>query len=142
MFVITQFSYDNYLTSLNQEFFEHKLPKLPKSREKDKRYGNFDVLIVHRKHGVLVGVVKACGETEDENGKSKIIVELEKGCKQLDDAEIMFQHLISDQKHKICVHKLLILPDITQKFLSSIFDNNKYVAEVSFVEVSLAMRSI
>ncbi|XP_025112575.1 uncharacterized protein LOC112575157 [Pomacea canaliculata] len=69
MFVLTQFQYEDYLNNPGRDYRKHRLP-VPtglKEKNKYKDIGCFDFLIIHRHHGVLVGVVKDVDEKESGN---------------------------------------------------------------------------
>lgn len=69
MFVLTQFQYEDYLNNPGRGYRKHRLP-VPtglKEKNKYKDIGCFDFLIIHRHHGVLVGVVKDVGQKESGN---------------------------------------------------------------------------
>lgn len=128
MFVISQFDYDHCLECLRQDSSKHNLSKLRDKRQDVKNYGDFDVLIVHRVHGALVGVVMTCS---DETAKSKMGEYLQKSCQQLDNAYQMLVDLTTDQEPKISIHKLLILPNLQHKSLKSVFRQNTNAKKVS-----------
>lgn len=125
MFVISQFDYDH---CLREDSSKHNLSKLRDKRQDVKNYGDFDVLIVHRVHGALVGVVMTCS---DETAKSKMGEYLQKSCQQLDNAYQMLVDLSTDQQPKISIHKLLILPNLQSESLKSVLRNNTKAAKVS-----------
>ncbi|XP_025112054.1 uncharacterized protein LOC112574906 [Pomacea canaliculata] len=118
MFVISQFNYNSYLTTLKDTFSGHQLPMPAKLRQQDQNYGDFDLLIVHRQYGLVVVVVKTCsvgsGDGQDD---TKLVDEVKKGVNQLLDAEHMLQHLLSDQQWNLAVHKTLMLPNISEGVL-------------------------
>ncbi|PVD21808.1 hypothetical protein C0Q70_17610 [Pomacea canaliculata] len=100
MFVLSQFTCDDYLASVDEQFAHHKLPMPSDLRRRDKNYENFDVLIVHRQYGVVVVVVKASVCTADIRVEIKdfrrVVQDLRKAVKQLDGAERMLKHLMAD----------------------------------------------
>ncbi|XP_025114091.1 uncharacterized protein LOC112576073 isoform X2 [Pomacea canaliculata] len=118
MFVISQFDYDDCLEYLRQD---------SSKRREVKNYGDFDVLIVHRRYGVLVGVVMTCN---DKTNKMVMVKDLEKSCQQLDNAYQMLVDLTTDQQPKISIHKLLILPNLQHKSLKSVFRQNTNAKKV------------
>ncbi|XP_025113005.1 uncharacterized protein LOC112575385 [Pomacea canaliculata] len=118
MFVISQFDYNSYLTTLKDTISGHQLPMPAKLRQQDQNYGDFDLLIVHRQYGLVVVVVKTCsvgsGDGQDD---TKLVDEVKKGVNQLLDAEHMLQHLLSDQQWNLAVHKTLMLPNVSEEVL-------------------------
>ncbi|XP_025113463.1 uncharacterized protein LOC112575699 [Pomacea canaliculata] len=136
MFVISQFDYDKYLANPRKEFTNHNLPRPGELRKSDKHYGDFDILIIHRHHGLVVGVVKTCsGESTQkvEEPTDMVIEELLQGCTQLDEAEKMLHHLLSDpmsnQNQQMQVQKLLILPNLSEERLEGVLNENQNVAD-------------
>ncbi|XP_025112063.1 uncharacterized protein LOC112574909 isoform X5 [Pomacea canaliculata] len=139
MFVISQFDYKKYLANPTNEFADHSLPMPGELRKSDKHYGDFDILIIHRHHGLVVGVVKTCSggcqnnEVEVEDTTQMVVEELKQGCKQLDEAEKMLQHLLSDritnQNQQMQVQKLLILPNLWEERLRIVLNEDQDVAQ-------------
>ncbi|XP_025113009.1 uncharacterized protein LOC112575386 [Pomacea canaliculata] len=118
MFVISQFDYNSYLSTLGDNFSGHQLPMPAKLRQQDQNYGDFDLLIVHRQCGLLVVVVKTCTvRTGDGQDDTKLVDEVKKGVNQLLDAEHMLQHLLSDQQWNLAVHKTLMQPNVSKEVL-------------------------
>lgn len=120
MFVISQFQYDNYLSSVDA-FVGHQLPMPATLRKQDTNFGDFDFLIVHRRYGLVVVMVKACtvesGVHKKTNDYTKLHEEVKDGIRKLQDAECMIKHLFSDQQWNLSVHKSLFLPNIPQKII-------------------------
>ncbi|XP_025113560.1 uncharacterized protein LOC112575762 isoform X2 [Pomacea canaliculata] len=139
MFVISQFDYNKYLANPTDEFADHSLPMPGELRKSDKHYGDFDILIIHRHHGLVVGVVKTCSggcennEVEVKDTLQTVVEELKQGCKQLDEAEKMLQHLLSDritnQNQQMQVQKLLILPNLWEERLRIVLNEDQDVAQ-------------
>lgn len=129
MFVISQFNYDGYLATPGQEFLGHKLPMPAGCKSKDKHFGDFDILIAHRERGLLVGVVRTAGDDPGETN-DMIVGELRKGCELLNNAECMLKHLMSYEQEEIDVHKILIMPNISQDRLEKVLQSHDDVTKV------------
>lgn len=142
MFVLTQFQYEDYLNNPGDNFAKHRLTVLADlpvySDDKEKKVSCFDFLIVHRLHGILVGVVNAVG-AEDEESKhneqkeDKLVVdEINKAVKQLSKADFILKHLLSDQQPLPKVRQTLILPNLTRATLQRALapESNKDVVDV------------
>ncbi|XP_025112289.1 uncharacterized protein LOC112575021 isoform X2 [Pomacea canaliculata] len=131
MFVLSQFTCDDYLASVDEQFAHHKLPMPSDLRRRDKNYENFDVLIVHRQYGVVVVVVKASVCTADIRVEIKdfrrVVQDLRKAVKQLDGAERMLKHLMADVRPDIAIRKTLMLPNLSLKFLKEILGKHQDV---------------
>ncbi|XP_025113462.1 uncharacterized protein LOC112575698 [Pomacea canaliculata] len=124
MFVISQFNYDNYLATPGQDFLSHKLPMPAGLIGQEKHFGDFDILILHRNLGVLVGVVKACSDDPGTTNDTIIVEEMKKGWEELNNADRMLKHLLSSEQNEIVVHKLLMLPNVSQDRLESVLLGN------------------
>ncbi|PVD21797.1 hypothetical protein C0Q70_17598 [Pomacea canaliculata] len=89
MFVLTQFQYRDYL------------PNLPEDAK------CFDFLIVHRKHGVVIGVVKAVSDKKDKTKKDEqttdksILTQIAEAVKQLNYADQMIRSISPDLSKKL-----------------------------------------
>ncbi|XP_025113445.1 uncharacterized protein LOC112575681 [Pomacea canaliculata] len=139
MFVLTQFSYDDYLRCPSPDYTGHRLP-VPSGLTggtRDQDIGCFDVLIIHRLHGVVVGVVKTVSENNDgsEDGEQRteelLISEVYEGLRQLQRAESMIRHLMSDKSPISVVRLSLMLPNITKSTLRRTLEiKNKNVHRV------------
>ncbi|XP_025114192.1 uncharacterized protein LOC112576139 [Pomacea canaliculata] len=134
MFVLTQFKYTDYLKSIPEEFSNHLLPvsSLANEHEQDR---SFDFLIIHRRYGVLVGVVKDCSSISDKR-KSKIGTNAERVCKvsevieQLKRAGGFVTEAMSDKANFPKVRKVLVLFNCAQPTIESIPRINKNPSEL------------
>ncbi|XP_025112302.1 uncharacterized protein LOC112575028 isoform X1 [Pomacea canaliculata] len=133
MFVLSQFTCDDYLASVDEQFAHHKLPMPSDLTRRDKDYENFDVLVVHRQYGVVVVVVKASVCTADMGveirDNERVVQDLREAVKQLDGAERMLKHLMADVKPDIAIRKTLMLPNLSLKSLSEILAKHQDVAK-------------
>lgn len=118
MFVLTQFQ--------NRDVF----PNL----QEEAKY--FDFLIVHRKHGLLIGVVKAVSDRADntkedeQNIDAIILTKIAKAVQQLNYADQMLRSISTDLRNvpKIC--KTLILPNLTISSLKQALNTDHDLASV------------
>ncbi|XP_025112301.1 uncharacterized protein LOC112575026 isoform X2 [Pomacea canaliculata] len=133
MFVLSQFTCDDYLASVDEQFSHHKLPMPSDLTRRDTDYENFDVLIVHRHYGVVVVVVKASVCTADMGveirDNERVVQDLHEAVKQLDGAERMLKHLMADVRPDIAIRKTLMLPNLSQKLFEDIFAKHQDVAK-------------
>lgn len=159
MFVLTQFKYEDYLNSPDPAFKKHRLPLPAGLNKKDRTIGCFDILIIHRVHGVVVAVVKCVNEKEEDSRDNKrrttaenqdsdaetqnrenpdrdqrtenfIVKEVSEAIQELKKAERMIRHLMSDQDNSLSVQPTLILPNVTSSTLQRVFINNPELTEV------------
>ncbi|XP_025112632.1 uncharacterized protein LOC112575180 [Pomacea canaliculata] len=118
MFVLTQLTFDAYLNNVGTEYVRHRLPTADSNSS-----NSVDLLIIHQKHGVLVGVVKAVSdddfrdEVNQQNADEMIILQIKEGLQQLDEAVCMMNNLTSDQK-SVRVRKALMLPRLSRSSLN------------------------
>ena len=135
MFVISQLKYVNYLKDV-PEHLRGLLPT-PKDMEKENQHrGDFDLLIIHRYHGLFACEVKAVGDklagnTESETNEiiSKKIV---RALEQLRKAEKVLRHLVSLHEPPPRVNKCLMLPNLTRDVLSRVLGVFPQLEQVRF----------
>lgn len=139
MFVISQLDFSNYLTKSNTD----SLPTPSTLEEEKYRRGDFDVLIVHSRLGVIVGEIKSVGwspqHVQSENSDftsddAAIARKVLQGLKQLDKAQVVLDHLLSDLKVKVAVPiritRVLMLPCLTSDSLLRAARSNPDLNEV------------
>ena len=125
MFILSQFSFDDYLKR------SARLPggeELPRSSDLEISYrrGDFDVLVIHRHYGILVGELKSVGWYEAAVSRSQaetdadVARRLEKAVVQLEKSERVMKHLLSDVVQTLTVRKTLILPYVSRARLLDI----------------------
>ncbi|XP_025112298.1 uncharacterized protein LOC112575024 [Pomacea canaliculata] len=133
MFVLSQFTCDDYLASVDEQFAHHSLPMPSDLTRRDTDYENFDVLIVHRQYGVVVVVVKASVCTADMGveirDNERVVQDLREAVKQLDGAERMLKHLMADVRPDTPIRKTLMLPNLSLKLLSEILARHQDLAK-------------
>ena len=122
MFILSQFSFDDYLKR------SARLPggeELPRSSDLEISYrrGDFDV---HRHYGILVGELKSVGWYEaavsrsQAEGDADVARRLEKAVVQLEKSERVMRHLLNDVVQTLTVRKTLILPYVSRARLLDI----------------------
>ncbi|XP_025114143.1 uncharacterized protein LOC112576110 [Pomacea canaliculata] len=91
---------------------------LPKSSSKD-RQGAFSLLLIHRYYGFVVCEVKSLGKNYSKSNmtdlqlKDCIRNKLKHDISQLDKAEKMLSHLVSDIAPEVRITKTIVVPNIT-----------------------------
>ncbi|XP_070203707.1 uncharacterized protein [Littorina saxatilis] len=127
MFVVSELNFKDYL---NKPFYaKHtgKLPKpanLPKELRHHGKQGDFDILVIHRLYGILIGEVKAVGKTEASRADTEVVKVIDKAVKQLDKCEVHARHMVSDIAPGLTVRKTLFLPYVSQAQLQRILDDD------------------
>ncbi|XP_025113877.1 uncharacterized protein LOC112575941 isoform X3 [Pomacea canaliculata] len=130
MFVLTQFKYDDYLNNIGNEFRKHRLPVPAGFTKENQNIKCFDLMVVHRQYGVLVGVVKAVGENVSESLNDLIVNEVTEAVQELKKGADMIKHLMSDQEQFPTVRQILILPNMARTTLKRALDNHPGLVEV------------
>ncbi|KAK7098184.1 hypothetical protein V1264_002536 [Littorina saxatilis] len=126
MFVVSELNFKDYL---NKPFYaKHtgKLPKpatLPKELRHHGKQGDFDILVIHRLYGILVGEIKSVGKTEASRADTEVVKVIDKAVKQLDKCEVHARHMVSDIAPGLTVRKTLFLPYVSQAQLQRILDD-------------------
>ncbi|KAK7087856.1 hypothetical protein V1264_021855 [Littorina saxatilis] len=129
MFVLSQLNFKDYLPSHSSS----ATPRLPTPRDlksQNKDQGDFDVLVLHKHLGVLVGEIKSVGDNFQELGFSEqkqeqeIKKKVKQALKQLDKALDVLTHLTKDQQPLPRILKTLILPSISQEQLQQVLNND------------------
>ncbi|XP_070207916.1 uncharacterized protein [Littorina saxatilis] len=126
MFVVSELNFKDYL---NKPFYAKqtgKLPKpanLPKEHRHHGKQGDFDILVIHRKHGILVGEIKSVGKTEASRADTEVVKVIDKAVKQLDKCEVHARHMVSDIAPGLTVRKTLFLPYVSRAQLQRILDD-------------------
>ncbi|XP_025114163.1 uncharacterized protein LOC112576124 [Pomacea canaliculata] len=132
MFVLTQFRYEDYLNSPDSKYNKHKLPVPADLKEADKRTKCFDLLIFHRSLGVLVVVVKpVSGDGHDDHQKLASLVELElsEAIQQLNMANSILKHLMSDQDVHPIIRHAVIMPNLESSSLREAINTDSKVVK-------------
>ncbi|XP_070203208.1 uncharacterized protein [Littorina saxatilis] len=135
MFVVSELNFKDYL---NKPFYaKHtgKLPKpatLPKELRHHGKQGDFDILVIHRQYGILIGEIKSVGKTEASRADTEVVKVIAKAVKQLDKCEVHARHMVSDIAPGLTVRKTLFLPYVSQAQLQRILhdENNSELQQV------------
>lgn len=129
MFVISQLDFGNYLNKPSYSAAAANLPRPINLRSKNIDRGDFDVLIIHRRHGILVGEIKAIGDRispSDRDVKKRV----ERAINQLQKADEVLRHLVSDLQTAPRVQTTLMLPNISRAQLQRVLAGNPQLSQV------------
>nr|KAG5692352.1 hypothetical protein BaRGS_033217 [Batillaria attramentaria] len=128
MFVMSSLDFTDYLNKLDATNAA-QFP-LPGDLPATQREGDFDVIVIHRKYGVLLGEIKSVG-IHDNNPTDKAVADkVSKAVKQLDKCERVVNHVMSDVAPGVSVRKTLILPYISRTQLQHVLDGDSQLAQV------------
>lgn len=135
MVVVSQLQFGKYL---HKPVYAAASSQLPQIRDLPREYqrGDFDVLIIHPQHGLIIGEVNSVGGNLDQlvqsdREKEDIVAKrVLKMAYQLNKAGEVLKHLVSDMEG-LNVIKTLMLPNLTNNQLFWVASNNVTVEKVS-----------
>ena len=139
MFVISQMQFGDYLNEPAYAAAASKLPKPgdPVLKSQNKHRGDFDVLIIHRHHGILACETKSVGSTLSsarftEEEELKLAKKVKDAIKQMQKARDMLLHLVSKDETQPKIRTTLMLPNITRTQLDRVLNltNNQQLLKV------------
>nr|KAG5688070.1 hypothetical protein BaRGS_007115 [Batillaria attramentaria] len=134
MFVLSQLEYGNYL---NKPSYAAAASHLPRPMDLSQSYhrGDFDVMVLHRQYGLLVGEIKSVGlnlaglKKSQAQADADVAKRLWRSVKQLDKSETVIKHIVSDIAPKLLVKRTLILPYVTAEQLERVLNNAPQLAQ-------------
>ena len=136
MMVISELDFRKYLDHQTDPISTAACALFPRPTSLAQHYhhGDFDVLIIHRHYGLIVGEVKSVGaDLENTQDLAEAVVKrVKKAAGQLNKAEGVLSHLVSDMA-PVRVTKTLILPNITSAQLLQALGMDAAVKEVRTV---------
>ncbi|XP_070177877.1 uncharacterized protein [Littorina saxatilis] len=131
MFVISQLQFNEYLNNLS---CTHKpIPPKPKDsilKQQKKHEGDFDILIIHRRYGILACELKAFGDNVSTANMSvvdqqiTIAKKVQQAVTQMQKARDVLQHLVSHDQNKPRIRTTLMVPNITRDQLRTALGAN------------------
>lgn len=136
MFILSQVNFGNYLNKPAYAAAAAQLPQPRTLKTKDRR-GDFDILLIHRHYGILVGELKSVGSEQPGLSKTPAEAEadvakrVERAIEQLNKSERVVKHLVNDVESNLTVRKTLFLP-----YASSIQLQRALAARPALEEVS------
>lgn len=132
MFVLTQFEYKDYLNNVSNDYKDHTLPVLPSLPQEADDTGSFDFLIIHRRHGVIAGVVKVLTDQEENGdvGTSNVVNEVSSALLKFEKTCDIVFHLMSDQPQGLKIRQLLVLFNINESTFQNSLTTQKELLEV------------
>lgn len=137
MFVISQLNYKHYLGEPCYSAAAGLLPRPVDLKEVKKDRGDFDLLIVHRFYGLMVGEIKAVGDMfsslSTSEQKQDIIVakRVQRAIEQLRKSDDVLRHLVSDQPVPPKISETVMLPNISMSQLQRVLDRDPQLRHVS-----------
>ena len=136
MMVVSELNFRRYLDNQTDPIHAAACALLPRPATMAPKYqkGDFDVLIVHRKYGLIAGEVKSVGADPQKIADldKAVASKVGKAVKQLNKSADVLRHLVSDMD-PVNVTKTLILPNVTSGQLRQALSTNAAVEQVSGV---------
>ena len=135
--VISQLHFRKYLDGQDDPTHAAACAFFPRPDTTSRQYrnGDFDVLIIHRSYGLIVGEVKSVGADPHAipNLDEAVVSRVEKAVKQLNKSQVVLNHLVSDMQWPVRITKVLILPNITSVELQQALKTSTTVSQVSLL---------
>ena len=120
MFILSQLNFGDYLNEPSYSAAVQAL-QLPRPSDLGEKYaaGDFDILLIHRRHGLLTGELKSVGinhavlNLSPAQADADVAKKVKQAVKQLDKSERVVSHLLSDLAPSMTVNKTLFLPYVS-----------------------------
>ncbi|XP_041374179.1 uncharacterized protein LOC121387220 [Gigantopelta aegis] len=130
MVMISNYSFENHSNEVKTEL-NFRTDIFPPQKA-----GQHDILLLHLHHGVVFIQVKAVEEgrrgatkKQRDNHNRKIRERVEEGLSQLDRDVEMFKHVMEDLDLNIPITKVLALPNISKKYISTLTTSMKLLQD-------------
>ncbi|XP_025111909.1 uncharacterized protein LOC112574810 isoform X2 [Pomacea canaliculata] len=140
---MTRLQFDQYLGEPCYSAAGAQLPgshNLPPGLPQNWKRGDFDVLLIHRHYGVIVCEVKTFGDNiktlsmPEEDISQQIGKKLKQAVQQLDKAEAMLSHLVSDIAPGLRITKTIAFPNLTARQLQQAVSDDTQLSQVGIVK--------
>nr|KAG5701748.1 hypothetical protein BaRGS_004350 [Batillaria attramentaria] len=116
MMVLSQLEFRKYLDNQVDPITAAATRLLPRPATLGNPDGDFDILLVSRQYGLVVGEVKSVGHKPKYTTDQAIVKTVQKAVKQLKKADVTLRQLVSDLA-PVNVTRILMLPNITSQQL-------------------------
>ncbi|XP_070182182.1 uncharacterized protein [Littorina saxatilis] len=130
MFVLSNLRFEHYLSEPCFAAAAKTLPRPVDLKKQNQDRGDFDILIIHRKYGILACEIKAVGakfsslSLTEQQQLDLIEQKVKQAIKQLDKSGDVLSHLVSDMPSPPPIQKTLILPNVSTTQLRQVLDNS------------------
>ncbi|KAK7474447.1 hypothetical protein BaRGS_00034330 [Batillaria attramentaria] len=127
MTVISQLKFEDYLSAPAHETAAAKLPR-PKDLIQNKRRGDFDILVIHPQHGLLIVEIKSVGDRfassmSEDKKDAAVLKKIQQAIDQLSKGQEVLRYLVSD-KTDIPVKAVLAMPNVKKAQVERILRQN------------------
>ncbi|XP_025114278.1 uncharacterized protein LOC112576203 isoform X2 [Pomacea canaliculata] len=135
---MTQLQFGQYLGEPCYAAAAAQLPlpaNLPPALPRNWKRGDFDVLLIHRQYGLVVCEVKACGDNvkalnmSQEVTNETIRKKVKQAVTQLDKAEAMLSHLVSDIASGLRITRTFAFPNLTAHQLQQAVSGDTHLTQ-------------
>lgn len=127
MVILSQLRFADYLCRpCYAATASHVFPR-PADLGKEYRSGEFDLLLIHRRYGILIGEIKSVGvqqpgfrQTQAQR-HADVVKRVQQCVKQLDRSEVVVRHLVKDIIGlQLTVRKTMFLPYVSRNHLRAV----------------------
>lgn len=146
MFILSQVNFGSYLDKPSYAAANAQLLR-PDTLEPRYRRGDFDILLIHRRYGVLIGELKSVGwqlsgafKTQAQAAENivktqaevdnDIVNRVKRAVDQLDKSETVLKHVLSDIAPDLSVKKTLFLPYVSSARLQRVLAEQPQLEQV------------
>ncbi|KAK7106045.1 hypothetical protein V1264_017348 [Littorina saxatilis] len=135
MFVLSQLQFTSYLAEPCFASAAKKLRRPQDLKKENKERGDFDILIIHRRYGLMAAEIKSVGTrftgkpASQQSDDKTLVKRLKRIINQLDKSEDVLKHVTEDMQNKPRVTKTLMLPNITTSQLQRVLKNNSAIKQ-------------
>ena len=145
MMVLSELQFHQYLDGDTDVLHRAACAQLPRPADLPQpsdRFGDFDILIVHRLYGLIVCEMKSVGADPSKIADLDRAVanRVGKAVKQLDKEERVLAHLSSNLA-PVRITKTVVLPNITSGQLMQALSSNAQVSQVSDRRMTSGLKS-
>ena len=141
MFVISQMQFGDYLNEPAYAAATSMLPKPgdPVLKSQNKHRGDFDILIIHRHHGILACEIETvgCNFSGKQMTEQEAILarKVNDAIKQMQKTSDVLHHLVSKDETQPKIRTTLMLPNITRTQLQRVLNltNNQQLLKVDSI---------
>ena len=140
MFILSQLNFGDYLNepSYTAAVKASQLPNLPRPEDLGQKdaAGDFDILLIHRRHGFLIGELKSVGSNQPGLSKTPaqadddVAKKVWKAVEQLNKSERVIAHLVSDTAPGLTITKTIFLPNVRCADLQRVLNANPQLEQV------------
>lgn len=145
MFVLSQLKFGQYLNEPVYSAAAKTLPRPTDLKIQNIHQGDFDILVIHRQHGVLVGEIKAVGDTQSSQSQAAqdriLSQKIEQAIKQLQKAGVVMEHVTKDVMAPRKILKTVMLPNIKKADLQRVLTNNSALMQVTLTGIFVLSNS-